>query len=369
MNRVIQKYLLETKEDNLELDFERICILYSNVKLGYFGVILSVSFLGFIVSIFISPEIAVIWVITVFVSYIPRAILSARFKRKLDNHEITPMNIRIWENYFFLNTLIPFACFTAVVFLPYKENTFLGILFCAVTIISMIAGGSLVYSTSRKVILLFLNITFLSLIIKSFWLRDIIYTALGCYLVIGYIFLSILILRQNRLFLENIALKIENRNQSFIDPLTKLWNRRRLYLFIDKMIELSKRSGDPFSLILLDIDHFKLYNDAHGHNAGDRLLVKLTEIFLDCSREQDLVVRYGGEEFMVVLPNTNIKQAEIIAERIHTNVRKNTDVTISAGLAQYTDQLNFDQLVQQADDALYAAKNNGRDRFILATAN
>ena len=213
-----------------------------------------------------------------------------------------------------------------------------------------------------------MNLTLLSLIVKCIWMQDILYMALAGYLIMGYIVLTKLIFKQNKTLLENIALKIENRNQSFLDPLTELWNRRRLYLFIDKVIELSKRSSDPFSLILLDIDHFKQYNDTNGHNAGDNILIKISEILLDCSREQDLVVRYGGEEFMVVLPNTNIRQAEVIAERILTNVRKNTSVTISAGLAQYTGQTNFDQLVHQADVSLYAAKNSGRDRFVVAAA-
>ena len=360
----MKKQLLESEADNLELDFERICILYANAKLGYFGIFLSLFFLGFIVSRLVTPNIALVWMVAVLLAYIPRLYLSIRFKRKLEMKQITPENIgpqltfqNPYEN----------GAFSGQVS-SVNVQAFVGILFCAVTILSMIAGGSMAYSTSRKLILLFMNLTLLSLIIKCIWMQDILYIALAGYLVAGYIILTKLIFKQNKTLMENIALKIENRNQSFIDPLTELWNRRRLYLFIGKVIELSKRSGDPFSLILLDIDHFKRYNDTHGHNAGDSILIKISEILLDCSREQDLVVRYGGEEFIVVLPNTSISQAEIIAERILTNVRKNTDVTISAGLAQYTGQTDFDQLVNQADEALYAAKNSGRDRFVMAAA-
>ncbi len=90
---------------------------------------------------------------------------------------------------------------------------------------------------------------------------------------------------------------------------------------------------------------------------------------MKCSREQDLVVRYGGEEFMMVLPKTNIRQAEITAERIRTKVKENTKVTISAGLSEYIDQEDFDQLVKRADEALYQAKEDGRDRFVVAGAN
>lgn len=365
----MEKELLENEVDKLQLDYERICILYGNARLGYFGLFLSLFFLGFIVSRLSSPVLAVIWMTTVVVAYIPRIILTARFKTKLDRKEITPTNIKPWENYFFVNTIIPHISFTAVVFFPYKEHTFTAVLFCAVVFMSMIAGGSMAYNTSKKFVFLFMSIALFFLVIKCFWMREFIFTALAFYLIVGYGILTKLILRQNEILLENISLKIESRHQSFIDPLTKLWNRRRLYLLIDKMIELSKRSGDPFSLILLDIDHFKKFNDTHGHNAGDTLLVRLAELLLDCCREQDLVVRYGGEEFMVVLPNTTINQAKIIAERIHTTVRKNTDVTVSAGLAQYTGQLNFAHMVQQADEALYAAKNKGRDRFTVVVSN
>lgn len=365
----MEKELLENEVDKLQLDYERICILYGNARLGYFGLFLSLFFLGFIVSRLSSPVLAVIWMTTVVVAYIPRIILTARFKTKLDRKEITPTNIKPWENYFFVNTIIPHICFTAVVFFPYKEHTHAAVLFCAVVFMSMIAGGSMAYNTSKKFVFLFMSIALFFLVIKCFWMREFIFTALAFYLIVGYGILTKLILRQNEILLENISLKIESRHQSFIDPLTKLWNRRRLYLLIDKMIELSKRSGDPFSLILLDIDHFKKFNDTHGHNAGDTLLVRLAELLLDCCREQDLVVRYGGEEFMVVLPNTTINQAKIIAERIHTTVRKNTDVTVSAGLAQYTGQLNFAHMVQQADEALYAAKNKGRDRFTVVVSN
>ena len=96
---------------------------------------------------------------------------------------------------------------------------------------------------------------------------------------------------------------------------------------------------------------------------------EISGILLKCSREQDLVVRYGGEEFMMVLPSTTIEQAKIIAERIHTTVKNSTDVTISAGLAVYSDQMDFNQLVHQADNALYAAKENGRNRFVVAGAH
>ena len=357
---------MRNNNNNLELEFERINIFYVNSSFAYLGSAISVLFLGFIVYKYASPNMAFLWVLAVFVSFLPRIITSIIFKRKLNNHEITPNNISPWERYYILNSIFPFLCFASVIFIPYQENTFISILFCTVIILSMVSGGVLTYSTSTGVMMLHINISMLSLIAKYFWMQNIIFTVLGCYLIIAYILLMRLAKKHNKAFIENISLKIESKNQSLIDPLTKLWNRRRLYLFIEKLIPASRRSGEPFSIIMLDIDHFKKFNDTHGHNAGDDLLVEVSGILLKCSREQDLVVRYGGEEFIVVLPSTNIEQAKVIAERIHASIKENTDVTISAGLAIYSDQMDFEKLVKQADKALYAAKEDGRNRFIVA---
>lgn len=324
--------------------------------------------MGTIVNELSTFNIALAWVIVVIAAYIPRIILSINFTKKLKRQEITPENIRSWEQYCYLLSILPFISFASVVFLPYGENELIGLLFCAIVIVILIAGGVILYSTSTKVIYLFMHINLFSLIVKSFLIQEFWTIMLGLYLIFVYVLMMRLYKKQYALLIENIALKIENENQSLTDPLTKLWNRRRLDLHIEKLVPASKRSGKPFSLILIDIDHFKKYNDTKGHQAGDDLLVKISKVLLDCSRGQDLVVRYGGEEFIVLLPGTGIKDAEVIADRILSNIRQKTDVTISAGLAEYNNKTNFNQLIQIADEALYTAKNNGRDRYVLAAA-
>lgn len=354
--------------DNLELDFERICFLYSASNIGYLGMLIAVSFLAYFVGQLSSFNLAATWMIIVCLSYLPRVVLSIVFNRKLKNDEIKKYNVRRWEKYHFYSSILPFTSFSAVVFFPYGDDAFTGVLFSAFIMIAVMANGFLLYSTSKSIILLFINIAFLFLVARCFWEQDIQFTTLGSFLVITYFFMRRLIFRQSRIILENISLKIENKNQSLTDPLTKLWNRRRLDLYIDKLINISRRNNEPFSIIFLDIDHFKRYNDTHGHNAGDALLIKLADIFIECSRDQDLIIRYGGEEFLIVLPNTNIKQAEIIAERILERIRGSTDVTISAGLATYSDHISFDKLIHEADEALYNAKKTGRNKYTVATA-
>lgn len=355
------------QDNNPELDFERISILYANINIGYFGMLAAVSFLYFVVYKYSSPVMANTWVLVIFITYIPRIALSILFAKKLKKKEITPANVKPWERYMTLASILPYACFISVIYLPYGENELISVLFCAVVFMSLATGGVITVTTSLGAIMWYINLAFLSIIAKCFWLQDTIFILLGCLMFIGYLLTIKLIVRQNKTLIENIALKIENNKYSLIDPLTKLWNRRRLDLHIEKLVPVSRRSGTPFSLVILDIDNFKEYNDANGHSAGDELLIKVADVLLDCSREQDLVVRYGGEEFIVILPQTRIRDAEVIARRIRKTVKEKTGVTISAGLAEYNNKISFDQLVQKADEALYTAKDEGRDRHILAT--
>lgn len=354
--------------NNLELDFERICILYANTNFGYTGMILAVVFLYFVVHQYSSPGLANLWAFIMFIVYVPRILTSVLFVRKLKNKKITQENIKPWEHYMTLSSIAPYICFIAVIFFPYGEHVYVSTLICAVAFLALAIGGVIALTTSLTSIMLYLNLAIFSIILKCISFQETIYIVLACFLFVGNLMVMKLIIMQHKTLIENIALKIENNRFSLTDPLTKLWNRRRLDLHVEKLVPAAKRSGNPFSLIFLDIDHFKQYNDTKGHSEGDVLLKKVADVLNECSREEDLVVRYGGEEFIVILPQTRIKDAEVIAERIRTTVKAKTDVTISAGLAEYNENINFDQLLQKADEALYTAKNTGRDQYVLAPA-
>lgn len=163
--------------------------------------------------------------------------------------------------------------------------------------------------------------------------------------------------------MENARLYEQTRFLSLYDPLTNVSNRRLMLIGLEKYFSLAKRYEKVFSIIMLDIDNFKKYNDTHGHSAGDQVLIGVAQVLLDDIRNVDTIARYGGEEFLIMLPETPLETALITAERIRQKVEQNTDTTISLGVASYTVKMTkHEQLINKADEALYRAKRNGKNR-------
>ena len=352
--------------NRLVIDFERICFLYRNIKYGIVGTATAIIFLCFALKQYTSPYALFLWVLAVTLAFIPRLLLIMEFSRKLKNQEIAPQNIKPWEYKMILYTSILYMTFVSVIFLPFGDNVLIGILYCTFMFTFLTTGAVVILSTSLPTILPFVTLFLFAIIIRLLLFQEVLFNILAFIVFLGYLQTLNVIYRQHKMIIENIGTKLKNNQFALIDPLTKLWNRRRLDLHVEKLVPATQRSGEPFSLIILDIDHFKQYNDTKGHAAGDELLIKVADVLLDCSREEDLVVRYGGEEFIVLLPQTRIKDAAVIAERVRKTVKEKTGVTISAGLAEYNVKINFDQLIQKADEALYTAKNSGRDQYVLA---
>jgi diguanylate cyclase (GGDEF)-like protein len=164
------------------------------------------------------------------------------------------------------------------------------------------------------------------------------------------------------------------RFMSQTDELTGLDNRRQLNERIDEMFQHAQRLYEPFSLVMCDLDKFKSVNDTHGHQAGDEVLKQLAAILKDEAREIDRVGRYGGEEFMLLLPGTVLDAAVTFAERVRKRIEAHT-FTFDGGTLQRTASFGVsgwphpeieqaDDLVRTADDALYVAKETGRNRVI-----
>lgn len=177
------------------------------------------------------------------------------------------------------------------------------------------------------------------------------------------------------LALYNLEVREQLLNQSVKDPLTGLYNRRFLHSQLELEMARSARNGNPFSVLTIDIDLFKRINDQFGHDAGDHVLQKVSEVFSQCVRKTDVACRYGGEEFMVFMPGIDMCQARYRGEQVRMAIENNPItfrgrdigvVTVSIGLASYPQHGNDARaILQQADRALYHSKRNGRNRLSL----
>lgn len=176
--------------------------------------------------------------------------------------------------------------------------------------------------------------------------------------------------------LANFRLREKLRHQSIRDPLTGLFNRRYLEETLDREISRAVRDRMPLSVVMLDVDRFKDYNDTHGHTAGDEALVFLSVILREGIRSEDIACRYGGEEFILVMPGATSVEAFERAEQLRDRFSSGsvelskdfvTRLSFSAGIASMPpDGSAGPELIERADDALYAAKRAGRDRSVLA---
>ncbi|MEO8565591.1 MAG: diguanylate cyclase [Betaproteobacteria bacterium] len=157
------------------------------------------------------------------------------------------------------------------------------------------------------------------------------------------------------------------------DALTGLANRRQCLALVESELARHRRNGRPAVLVILDIDHFKSINDRYGHPIGDEVLCKVAKVLLESSRKSDSVARYGGDEFVMMLPETTLRGAEEASRRIRTKLEggaferaPDLHCTVSLGAAEASAQMDVDAWVRQADDALYRAKLAGRNRFEAA---
>jgi len=161
------------------------------------------------------------------------------------------------------------------------------------------------------------------------------------------------------------------QNQAATDALTGLLNRRALYQILEREMERSARYGKTFSIILFDVDKFKEVNDTYGHFAGDHVLRGIADLMRRAIRQTDSISRWGGEEFLIVLPETETQAAMMFAERIlklmhSTRFGRVSNVTASFGVAVYAPELTLEELLHRADHAMYQAKQNGRNQVAVS---
>ncbi|MBY6064008.1 GGDEF domain-containing protein [Pseudidiomarina sediminum] len=167
---------------------------------------------------------------------------------------------------------------------------------------------------------------------------------------------------------------LEKHNQKLeyiatTDPLTSLANRAKLDRALGNALRMRRQNDESFCLILGDIDHFKTINDVHGHPIGDVILIEMAQLLRNSVRSSDLIGRWGGEEFLLVLPNTDCDQAKMLAEKLRNTIaafkfRNGIHITSSFGVACVRSDDDATSLMQRVDQALYAAKTSGRNRTV-----
>jgi diguanylate cyclase (GGDEF)-like protein/PAS domain S-box-containing protein len=190
--------------------------------------------------------------------------------------------------------------------------------------------------------------------------------------------LALICAEQISLALANVQLRQELLDQSVRDPLTNLWNRRWLLEAAHKEIKKSERTGEPFSILSLDVDNFKKFNDHHGHDAGDMVLRAIGGAMLEFFTTDTAACRIGGEEFVVLCSNLNAEEAAFLADQFRQKISEITvnyggtnlpTVTVSIGVASYPkNAMQLVDLLNVADQAMYRAKDGGRDQIIVYEA-
>jgi len=170
--------------------------------------------------------------------------------------------------------------------------------------------------------------------------------------------------------IENTCLAIQAKRGKYyqdissMDGLTGVYNHRHFHEIITQQVDHMKRFPQSLSLFMIDIDYFKKYNDTHGHPKGDEILRSTAQVFVNTIREEDIVFRYGGEEFTIIMPRTIQQDAQGVGARLLEIVKAQTPITISIGLATIPDDAQEKSgLIAKADKALYRAKALGRDRI------
>ncbi len=169
------------------------------------------------------------------------------------------------------------------------------------------------------------------------------------------------------------------KQQALTDGLTNIANRRCFDEELERLTMEASAEGTPLCLLIGDIDHFKAFNDTHGHRIGDKVLQQVALTLTQCIKGRDLAARYGGEEFAVILPMTDVVGAEKVGEQIRQSISKKKirlkssgkdlgTITMSIGATEYVPGESLSSLVERADQALYRAKSEGRNRFVLQKA-
>lgn len=186
------------------------------------------------------------------------------------------------------------------------------------------------------------------------------------------------VLKERKLTQERVQMLKKLHKLAITDGLTKLYNLRHFYAQLELEVNRSNRYQHPLSLLLIDLDHFKEYNDSHGHLKGDEVLMRVGQKIRLCLRKMDTAYRYGGDEFTTILPETTGNEATSVAYRIREAIEsepftpapgKQVVITVTIGVTEYCPKEDLASLIQRADRAMYLTKQKGRNQVFLLFAD
>jgi len=349
-----------------QLEFIRINDFFSKTSSIYSGLILNIIITSFLVAPYTSMKAIIFWIVALSICYIPRIIYTLQYYNAKKLQQLNFDNIQQWENKIFYNCILPFIAYSSLVFLPFEGDVRVGFMVAALSLISLLVGGSIIYSSSKKILNLYLFTCFSFLIARCLYEGTYHFYLLSIYFLVILIFISRLINTKYNNFLDHIASRLKFEKESLTDPLTGLPNRRHMEIFMEKFMPASRRSGHEFQVVMLDIDYFKKFNDTYGHIQGDKVLVDLASIVNENIHNSDFFVRYGGEEFILILTAINTEDSLSFLEMLSRKIENQLHVTVSLGLASSKLSNNFDQLINLSDKAMYQSKKNGRNQLTIA---
>lgn len=370
----MNKHNIETLDTTIAV--QKLSLLYKQSRAS---AAMNVVLAGLLVAILwgqMTPWVLYTWFTCMLLVAVSRVIVSVLFFKR----ESASRNIQRWQHFYF-STLILIAMiwgFGATIMLFQ-----LSALYQVITYFFLMGmgGGFLVaHSVYRFHILTFMPLLLLPAIAFAFVEGDLVLRLLGLttflFMFAGMNATQILtkMLHQNFLLTQEVnEARLEAERMANIDALTGLHNRRAFMTFAEQQINLCERLKKPVTLLLMDVDNFKSINDTYGHEVGDKALIFLAQIMKDNQRESDVIARLGGEEFVVLLANTDMQDSYHYAERLRKEISTkalklaDSSLTLTASIGIAANIYNVDRLIDCADKAMYCAKKQGKNQVINYT--
>lgn len=355
----------EFADQNLEKEFQQYDMNHYSRYIGPVAIVFGVIFILFTISdyFFIKSASHFMIIFLIRALFLALSIILCFIVRKINNYFRLTSLITVYEIYFYISFLVIINQYGPIGLMPFFS-------IMAITLAVYITPNRLIIS---QIISILFNVFFF--IFYTQWIEHIepaILLKLLGYSLIFMIFGNIQAYLTNYYRRKGYASNRELLRLSVTDPLTGINNRIKFDHELGKWADLSSRYGDPLSLVILDIDSFKKVNDNCGHLIGDNILRNVTLRIKSKIRNTDIFARWGGDEFVILFPNTDISQALEITERIRDCIQKSKydkvkNVTCSFGLVSLRKNESTESLLQRADELLYNAKAQGKNTVVYET--